>query len=430
MLQNRHLTAFLFGLAVAAPHLVQAAGFQLREDSAVGLGQAYAGAASAADTPSTVFDNPAGMTQLPGVQIQLGAAAAIPSFVFHGSATNALGRPIAGADGRDGGNAALIPHAFVTAAINDRLSVGLALTVPFGLATTYGANFVGRYQADKTTLETININPAIAYRITDWLSIGAGLSVQYATADFSNFIDTSAIASQSFGRLVSLPDGYFRLRGDSWSVGYNGGILLKPRSDLNIGIAYRSRVQQDFSGTADFIVPAPLNLNSAFRSSGGTAKLVLPDTATLSLTERLNPRWTLYGEFSWTNWSQFKDLNVVRTNGSPISSTLERYHDAVFVTLGASYALSPDLTLRGGLAFDQTPTRDLYRNARLPDQNRYWLAAGLSYRILPRTMLDLGYAHVFIPNSTIREVSATGDVLIGRYLSSIDLVSLGTRFTF
>jgi long-chain fatty acid transport protein len=417
-------------LLALAPSLVEAAGFQLRENDAAGLGTAFAGTGSAADTPATVFDNPAGMVQLPGVQVQLGGSIAVPSFVFHGGARDAFGRPIAGADDRNGGNAAFIPHGFVTAAINSRLSVGLALTSPFGLATTYGSGFVGRYQADKTTLQTININPAIAYRVTDWLSIGAGLSAQYAEAGFSNFLNSSTIAAQTFGRPVSLPDGYFRLHGDSWSVGYNAGVLVQPRPGLNLGLAYRSRVQQDFSGTADFVMPAPLNLSNRFRNSGGTAKVVLPDTATLSVTQHFDPQWTAYGELTWTNWSQFKNLNVFRDDGTLISSTPERYHNSFFVAVGASYALSPDLVLRGGLAFDKTPTTDAYRTARVPDQDRYWIAAGLSYRVLARAFLDLGYAHLFVPDSSVHETSSTGDVLTGHYSSSVDLFSLGTRLTF
>ena len=230
--------ASAFSVAVlAAPHGAFAAAFQLREDSAVGLGTSFAGSASAANAPATVFDNPAGMTQLPGLQIQLGGSIVVPNYTFSGSAVSAFGRPISGVDGQNGGNAALVPHGFITYKVTPELSVGLALTAPFGLATTYGNNFVGRYQADKTDLRTININPAIAYQVAPWLSVGAGVSAQYARGVFGSFINSSTIATSTFGRPTSLPDGYFRLQGDDWSFGWNVGVLVQPGPQTNIGIS-------------------------------------------------------------------------------------------------------------------------------------------------------------------------------------------------
>ena len=417
-------------LAVAAPHAVQAAAFQLKEDSAVGLGTAFAGAASTANAPATVFDNPAGMTQLNGLQVQLGGSILVPSFTFKGTSTNAFGRPNSGEDNRDGGNAALVPHGFITYKVTPQLSLGLALTTPFGLATTYGSNFIGRYQGDKTDLKTLNINPAIAYQITDWLSVGAGFSAQYARAEFTSFLNGSTLGTQAFGRPVSLSDGYFRLRGDDWSFGYNFGALIQPGKQTNIGLAYRSRVQQNFSGTADFIVPAPLNLSNRFRNSGGSAKLVLPDTATISITQGLGERWALYGEVTWTNWSQFKNLNAFRDDGTLLSSTPQRYDNSYFASLGASYKVNDDLVLRAGTAFDKSPVSNAYRTVRVPDQDRTWLAVGATYQVLPGTNLDVGYAHIFVKDSKITEASATGDVLRGRYSNSVDVISFGTRTKF
>ena len=376
-----------------------------------------------------MFDNPAGMTQLPGLQIQLGSSVIVPSLTFSGTSRNAFGQTNSGFDNRDGGNAALVPHAFITYKIGD-LSIGLGLTSPYGLATTYGPNFIGRYQADKTELKTLNINPSIAYQVLPWLSLGAGFSAQYGRAEFTSALNGPALGFQATGKVLPLSDGYFRLRGDDWAFGWNVGALIQPGPQTNIGIAYRSRVQQEFKGTADFIVPAPLNASPRFRNSGGSAKLVLPDTATISITQGLGPNWTLYGEVTWTNWSQFKNLNAFRDDGTLLSSTPQRYDNSYFAALGASYKVNEDITLRGGTAFDKSPVSNAYRTARVPDQDRFWLAAGISYQILPGTILDVGYAHVFVKDSRIREVSSTGDVLTGNYKNSIDIVSVGTRLKF
>ena len=407
-----------------------AAAFQIREDSAIGVGTAFAGSVSSAQTPSTVFDNPAGMIRLPGLQIQLGGSIVGLQTTFHGASANAFGQPNAGFDNRNGGNAALVPQGFITSRISPDLAVGLALTAPFGLSTTYGPGFVGRYQADKSILETININPAVAYQIAPWLSVGAGMSAQYGRADFSNALDSSALAARIVGRPVPLPDGYFRLQGDNWSFGYNLGVLAQPGRQTSVGLTYRSRVQHDFTGTVDIAVPAPLATSPAFRSSPGSTKVVLPDTASLGLTQGFGPNWTGYAEATWTNWSQFKTLNAFRNDGTLVNSTPERFHDSVFVSLGASYRVNDRLTLRGGTAYDSTPVSNVYRTARIPDQSRIWLAAGVSVEVLPQMTVDVGYAHLFVRNSRVRETAVTGDVLTGSFNNAVDIGSVSTRLRF
>ncbi len=424
----------LAGLAVLplvlSPAVAHAAAFQLKEDSAQRLGTAFAGSASAADAPSTVFDNPAGMTKLDGLQLQGGASIIIPSFTFKGTSTNAFGRLNSGFDNRDGGNVAVVPHLFATYKVTPDLAVGIAITSPFGLTTTYGPNFVGRYNADKTDLKTLNINPAIAYQVTSWLSLGAGFSAQYARAEFSSVINSSTILTSLTRRPTSAPDGYFRLKGDDWSFGYNFGALVTPGPQTNIGLSYRSRVQQNLSGVAEFTVPAPLSLSPNFRNSGGSAKIVLPDSATVSLTQGMGPNWTTYVEATFTNWSQFKNLNAFRDDGTLLSSVKQNYHNSVFASVGAAYRISPDLQVRAGTAYDTTPTGNAYRTARVPDANRVWLALGLSYQVLPGVTADFGYAHVFVRDSRVTETSSTGDTLRGRYTNAIDLISFGTRTVF
>ena len=422
--------ATLVLIATTAAGSALASGFQLKEDSAVGLGSAFAGAGSAAGTPSTVFDNPAGMMQLPGLQIQLGGTLIAPSASFSGGARNTFGLPIAGTSSANAANLGLVPHLFATYRINPQWAVGLAITSPFGLATSYPSGFVGRYQADKTDLRTININPSIAYQPLPWLSLGAGFSAMYARAVFSTFINSSTAAASVLGRPIALRDGYFRLRGDDWAFGYDFGVLIKPTPITNIGLTYRSRVQQNFSGSADYIVPTPLNLSSRFASSGGTAKLVLPDTAGISVTHRLSPQLEVAIDLDWTNWSQFKQLNAFRSNGTLISSTPERYKNTFFLSAGGAYQIDDRLTLRAGTAFDKTPVSDAYRTARVPDEDRFWLAGGLSYKVLPNATVDFGYAHIFVRDSKINELSATGDRLTGTYSNSIDIVSLGSRMQF
>ena len=432
LVRARALTVAALAAACAssAGRDAAAAAFQLKEDSALGLGTAFAGVGSAANTPATVFDNPAGMTQLPGLQVALGASVIIPSFKFRGAALNRFGQTIPGESRRDGGHVALVPHNHVSYRVTPDLAVGLSLTSPFGLATYYDPGFVGRYHADKSDLKTFNVNPSIAYQVAPWLSVGAGFSAMYARAEFASSINSSSLAGIPLGRPNTLRDGFFRLRGEDYSFGYNFGVLLQPGPATKIGLTYRSRMQQNFKGTVTYDVPAPLSRNPAFRGGDGRAKLVLPDTAGISITQGFGPDWTVYADATWTNWSQFKNLVAVRPTGEVLTNQPQRYDNSFFVALGASYRLNDALTLRAGTAFDKSPVSDDYRTARVPDENRVWLALGASYQVLPGVTVDAGYAHLFVKNSSIRETSPTGDVLTGRFRNRVDIISLGTRTVF
>ena len=436
---QRHRIGRRIPMAVAGTGLIAAmlpasvawgAGFAIKEDSASELGTAFAGAGSAAATPSTVFTNPAGMTQLPGLQVELGSTVIDPSLTFKGSATDAFGRPISGASTANGGHAALVPNGYITYKATENLSIGLALTSPFGLSTYYGPDFVGRYQADKTQLTDININPAIAYRLAPWVSIGVGISADYVIGEFANATNSQTIAASVLGTPLPLPDGLARVRGDSWAVGYNFGALFKPTANDNIGVTYRSRIVHDISGTATFNAPFPLSLSPAFRTGPASAKLVLPDSATLSFTHIFSPRWTGYMDLTWTDWSLFKSLQINRSDGTVLSTIPEDYHNTITVAIGASYAVTSKLTLRAGTAFDQSPDSSDTFNASAPDADRYWLSIGGSYQVLPNTAIDVGYAHIFLNSASIHQTSSTGDVLTGSYDSHVDLFSASTRLQF
>ena len=424
----------LAALAVACACMTgrdaSAAAFQLKENSALDLGNAFAGAGSAADSAATVFNNPAGMVQLPGLQVAAGASLLLPSFKFRGTARDAFGRPISGESRRDGGHSAIVPYGHVSYRVTPELAVGLSLTSPFGLATYYNPGFVGRFHADKSDLKTFNVNPAVAYQVTPWLSVGVGFSAMYARAEFASSINSSAALFNQTRQLAPLREGFFRLRGEDYSFGYNLGVLLQPGPATKIGLSYRSRMQQNFEGTVTYDVPAPLSRSPTFRNGDARAKLTLPDSASIGITQGIGPDLTVHAEFVWTNWSQFKNLSAARPTRETVADVPQRYDNSYFVALGANYRLNDALTLRAGTAFDKSPVSDDYRTARVPDENRVWLALGASYQVLPGVIVDAGYAHLFVKDSSIRETSPTRDVLTGRFRNRVDIISLGTRTVF
>ena len=429
------LAAFLVlaAMAFAIPGEALAAGFQVRENSAAALGTAFAGAAVSTDDPSIIANNPAGMTGLAGNQLSGDLSIVIPSVVFSGMGVNAARQPISGGNGGDAGSAQPVPAFYGLYDASPDLKFGLAMSAPFGLATQYNSDWVGRYQAIKSNLEVININPNVAYRITEWLSIGAGPAIQHASAELSNAIDSTAVARLAnplLPRGLTLADGFARVTGDAWSIGYNVGILADISSEFRLGASYRSAIRQRLDGSATFNVPAPLVAAPQFHNASTQTDLTTPDVVTLAGSYQISPVFTLLAEAQWTNWSVVKNLQVLRADGSVVSQQPEQWHGTWFGSIGASYFPTANWTIRGGFAFDPTPVPNQFRTARLPDADRYWLATGIGYRLSADLRVDAAYTHIFVGNAPISEVSQTGDLLVGRYSNHVDILSLSATWRF
>ena len=430
-----------------------ASGFALRENSAEALGTAFAGNASSATFLSTIFNNPAGMTEFTGDRAQVSASVILPSEKFSGSAnsvvpnpfpppTNVASFPISGGNGGDAGKPGFVPAGYALHSFSPDLKVGIALTVPFGLKTEYQSDWVGRYFGIKSSIENFDFNPNIAYRVNNWLSIGGGLSANYLNAELTRAIDLNAATGNLPG---TIPDANFRFKGDDWGFGYNFGVLLKPSDDTNFGVAYRSRVMHKLEGDADFSnVPCtrllPLCMNPALFSSSSLVSLNLPGNLDFSVTQKIGQNLRIAADVQWTNWSQIQGLSVVRTSGPVVTSIPQHFRDTLFASVGATYILEDTWTFRAGVAYDQSPVTDAYRTVALPDADRFWLALGVGYKFSEGFSVDLGYAHIFIPSDASLNSSVNSnlsfppspfvDQIRGTYSSHVDLISLQTRFRF
>jgi long-chain fatty acid transport protein len=342
-------------------------------------------------------------------------------------------QPISGGNGGDAGAAQPLPAAYGLYDASPDLKFGLALTAPFGLQTQYEREWVGRYQAIRSAIATININPNVAYRVSDRLSIGGGPAIQHAGAEFTNAINSTTVAhlaNPSLPAGLILPDGLAKITGDSWSVGYSLGALVEISPGTRLGASYRSRVRHRIEGTAAFTVPAPLAASPQFQNTPARADLKTPELVSLAASHELSPDITLLAEVQWTNWSVVKNLQIERPDGAILSSQPEQWHGTWFGSVGATWRPDPNWTFRGGLAFDPTPVRDQFRTARLPDSDRYWLAFGLGYSWTQDLRFDAAYVHIFSPSPSINEVSQTGDLLVGQYSNHLDIVSLSATLRF
>lgn len=393
-------------LALAAcGSAAHAAGYALIEQNASGLGNAYAGQAASAQDASTIFFNPAGMTMLPDRQVALAGHLIKPQAEFSGGVTPNIG----GGNGGDAGGLAFVPNAYFAFRLTPDVHLGIGAFAPFGLKTDYDSTWVGRVHAIESELKTINVNPSIAWKLNDALSLGAGVSIQYIEATLTNATG------------AGLPPVVGAVKGDDYGWGFNLGLLWKASERTRFGLAYRSKIDHTLEGD--------LKMNGAVVVAPVYADVTLPDSASLSAFHRINDRWDVMADVSWTSWSRFDVLNVVNAAGVSVTSTPENWDDTWRVSVGANWRLNDRLMLRGGIAYDETPVSDRYRTARIPDEDRTWLAFGAQYRLSPQSLIDVGYAHLFVKDARIDELR-TPLTLRGEYDSAVDILSVQLTHTF
>lgn len=370
------LLAAAMGLITAGA--ASASGFQLLEQNGSGLGNAYAGSATVAENASTIFFNPAGMTQLKKTELSAGFTPVISSFEFtnNGSSTGLLT-----GNGGDAGGFAFIPNGYISHALNKDLFVGIGLSAPFGLKTEYDNPWVGAAQALMFDIKTINLNPSIAYRVSDSVSLGAGLNAMYMEAEYQRLATISPAAP-----LVVL-------KADDYAFGWNIGGLFKLSDITSLGISYRSSVEQNLEGT----------LQIGASVLGAKADIELPDTTILSIKHQLNPDWQLLGDVSHTGWSSVDRVAIVRTDTGATAQLLEPlFRDTWRVALGATQQYSPSWKIKYGVAYDQTPVKNPQtRLVSLPDNDRIWLSIGGQWSPSKKSALDLGLSYLFIKDSRI-----------------------------
>ncbi|TDH58641.1 transporter [Dankookia rubra] len=429
-------------LALAGP--AGATGFELREQSAVGQGAAFAGAAARDDDPSMIFFNPAAMASLPGVQGAIVGSGIFPNAeAKSGSATrNAAlgGSPITGSTGGDIGLDAFVPALHSTVQLAPDWHFGLSVTSPWGLVTKQAEDSIARYHALTSSLKTVNVTPAVSWQALPTLSLGIGLQIQYADARLSNAVDFGAIgaAQRIPGFVPGARDGRSTVTGDDTSVGFTLGAQWQPLAGTRLGLSFRSAMFHTLQGDAQFQgVPFPVSLSPSFANTAAQAKLVTPETVTLGLRQRIDERWTALAGLEWTNWSRFRDLTVNFANGRAPSVTEERWRDSVFASIGGEYRWNEALTLRAGFAYDQTPVREADRTPRIPDNDRYWLSAGASYQVNRNITLSAAYTHIFAPDATVNlqdpgpnNTNLFRGNLTSTYHASVDIVTAQLRFAF
>lgn len=428
-MQKSAAALVLTGAALAVS-TAYAAGFQLTEQSSLGLGRAYAGAGIVGDDLSAVHYNPAGMTLLEGTRVQAGFTWIALNADIDGAGAYAGQSE----NGRLKGQA--IPTGYVTHQVNDNLWLGFAMSVPYGMGTEYGKDWWGADRGTNAKIYTFDMNPNIAWKVNDLISVGAGVSVQYAKADLGM-------------GMHGLGNG--EIDADSWDWGFNFGVMVSPSDTLRFGLSYRSSIEHTAEG--DFTISGLQGQLGAFNglTFGSKATVETPDTVMLTGTWEATPDLRLSALIRWANWSNFDTLNIQNSIPSGVSSLLlgqlssmglppayaaqiggqianpqvqNNWQDTWLFSVGADYRINDVFTVRGGIAYETSPIDDeTTRMAVIPDTDRLWLSLGATYHFNKQLQFDMGATYL-MGVGDMDLYSGVGGEKIGEY-QSLDAYLVG-----
>ena len=395
----------VWGCLIVVPASVYGSGFALFEAGA--RGSALMGTMVArADDPSAIFYNPAGLVQVPGFQVMGGFSFILPRTEivtqFSGVDTGTL----------MDSHVSAVPHLFASYRIADRVWLGLGLNSPFGLGIKYNDTWPGGANVIKADIQTLNLNPTVAVKITDYLAAGAGLDIMYFKFGMKRILPLPLVGPQTL-----------HLEGDTWGLGFNLGLHLKPRDDLSLGISYRSQVRQQVNGPAQFQPYIALN-------APASGSIILPDMIFAGIMVRPLDKLSVEVGAIWTRWSLFKNFDMKFDNALGTLSERKNWHDTWRGQLGVEYRVLPWLDLRAGYSLENEPMPDRYVDYLVPSSDRrHNFSCGTGFRWRAMTM-DLAYTLVYMPDRTVNTSLATGvlpSTFQGR-LSHVIVCSLGYKF--
>ena len=407
---TRHISiaaASAAALLAAANSAAFAGGFEIREQSAFFSGTAYAGTAAGGSSLSSIFWNPAASSFVgQGITTDSSYTLVLPDADLHVDSATAQFAPVNRDNDVDIGRDALIPASYAAWRYNDRTVFALSMTVPFGLTTKAdNLDWSGAHLAKTSKMATMNLSPSVSYQLTPQISVGAGLQLQYMDLKALN---TSAYEADA----------------DDFAVGGQAGINITPFRGTSVGLGYRSRIEHDLEGKITNI-----NAPGLFTSGEIKADLDTPDKVTLSLRQELTSTTRLLGTVEWTNWSVLGVVPVPLPNGALASNLVFNWEDGWFYSIGGEYDVTPKITLRAGIAYEESPIQDATsRLIQLPDSNRVWFGLGASYAWSEKTTINVSYLHVELEESKFNRESLVGPfggTITGEADVSADAISVG-----
>jgi long-chain fatty acid transport protein len=320
-------------------------------------------AVSASTTePAAVWYNPAALVFMPGYQVSISGVGYIGNVTF---------KPLGGGERIEADpTVQVVPGLFATGRLSERVALGLGVYVPFGLGLRWSDDWIGRVYGIESTITTLDINPVVAVKLLDNLSLAAGLDIMKSAVDMTNGLPTSA-------------EDTVRIGGDGWGIGANVGLLYRLIPDqLHLAATYRSRVKLNYSGEAHFEIAEPVFSSQLF-DQGGDAKITLPDIIVLGAMVRPHRTVRIGLDAYIILWSTYDKVPIdFEDPNTPDSGTYPNYRNILDMRLGAEWATPLDgFKIRGGIAYQQNPSPKTGLSPTLPDADGPSFSIGVGYQM-------------------------------------------------
>lgn len=473
-MQPKYLSLIIAAALGAVSFGAQASGYRFGSQSVAGQGTADANGAEAADA-STIFYNPAGMSRLEGTQISVGATVVVPHSTFNDSgSTHFTGAPAGGSAAKDyAPDAVAAPSLYISKKLNDQLAVGLGIYVPYGAKLDYGNNWTGRYALTNMKLEAISLNPSVSWKLNQHHAFGFGIDAEFMKAELGQAVDVpGSIAALSSGAgaaqgaalirqiaalggnpalLRTATDGHGSNDGKDWGWGFNLGYMFTLDESTRFGLAYRSSISHKLRGstvwdfstvTSDPIVNKVLAAASHKTNSAALVALRTPETLSANVFHQFNSKWAGMADVTFTRNNRLGNLDIEfpgTTEGAEVIR--QQWKNTVRVSLGANYAYNENLTLRGGIAHDESPVQSPeLTHPALPDSDRMQYSIGANWKLSPRSSIDLAYSFLDFKDARINYTNqcnplattctGNGETTRGLYQTHLSLIGLSYNYKF
>lgn len=381
----RRVAIVLAGLGVSV--LAMANGMRLvsQDGFATARGEAFV---ATADNAAAVYYNPAGLTQLDGQELRGG----IYGLYYDPTYQPPAGSANAGHTYHLERKYAAAPQSFYGISAPELgVAAGLGIYAPYGADVTWPQDTGFRAVAISGTLTYLRVNPVLAFRIGENLSIGAGLMVDYGEIELN----------QGLLRTEQPFKNYFRFHGDDVDAGGNFGIRWQPLEQLAFGATCRTHTRMKFSGETEFVqqpIIRPTELPAE-------AEFQFPFTVAFGVSYRPTTNWNVEFDADYTDWSVLDSVLIRQMGATPfpvrqnIPVQLQWQASWIF-SAGATRYLADGWRVSGGYVFNQTSVPDDFYSPLAADVDRHFVAVGLGHRGR-RFDFDVAYQFGYGPAHTV-----------------------------
>lgn len=384
-------TVIAASIALSAMQL-HAAGFQLNAQSATGLGRAFAGDAAIGDNASIIARNPAAMSLFDKSALSIGVETITTDIkVKEANYTNNLTASSAAANSDDVGDTSIVPNFYYIHPVNKRFAWGVNAYSNFGTKTEFENGYTGYEYGGKTDVASANFGIVGSYKVSERLSLGAGIDAVYGEGTFTR--PANPVIAGLYGA-----DNLLEIEADGWGFGYNLGMLFEVDENSRFGLDYHFNPDIDADGEV-------YRFGATSVKQSDTVVMPLPDIAEFSGYHRLTPEYALHYSVQFIRWSEFNTLSA--QNAGTINTY--NWQDAWHYSIGGTYYMNDSWELRAGYMYD-TSAQDQKRSISVPDSDRQWLSAGASYKPDSMSSIDLGVTFLFGEDVDVQESNSASSI--------------------